>query len=139
MAEDTIIIDNVEFSADKKILLDFFAETTEYTIPDGVTTIGEYEFESNEELKKIVIPESVTVIKEGAFYGCDLETVVLSEGLLEIQNSAFGACDCLKSVVRIVCKVLAKERFPFVHHLKQLLSQKISQKLEMERSIIVPV
>ena len=54
MAEDTIIIDKVEFSADKKILLDFFAETTEYTIPDGVTTIGEYEFESNEELKKIV-------------------------------------------------------------------------------------
>ena len=26
MAEDTIIIDKVEFSADKKILLDFFAE-----------------------------------------------------------------------------------------------------------------
>ena len=52
MAEDTIIIDNVEFSADKKILLDFFAETTEYTIPDGVTTISEYAFESNELLKK---------------------------------------------------------------------------------------
>ena len=92
MAEDTIIIDKVEFSADKKILLDFFAETTEYTIPDGVTTIGEYEFESNEELKKIVIPASVTVIRKGAFNGCmTLETVVLSEGLLEIQESAFGA------------------------------------------------
>ena len=43
---------------------------------------------SNELLKKIVIPASVTVIKEGAFDVCDLETVVLSEGLLEIQNSA---------------------------------------------------
>ncbi len=135
MAEDTIIIDKVE-----KILLDFFAETTEYTIPDGVTTIGEYEFESNEELKKIVIPASVTVIKEGAFYGCDLETVVLSEGLLEIQNSAFGACDCLKSVViPDSVQSIGERAFSFCTSLEAVTLSKISQKLEMERSIIVPV
>jgi hypothetical protein len=47
MAEETIIIDNVVFSADRKTLLCLYTEKEEYTIPDGVTAIAEGAFESN--------------------------------------------------------------------------------------------
>ena len=43
MGDDTIFIDGVEFSSDKKILIKFPQDSklTEYVIPDGVLEIGE--------------------------------------------------------------------------------------------------
>lgn len=41
-------------------------EIEEITIPDGVTSIGEYAFKDCASLKKITIPDSVTEIGEGA-------------------------------------------------------------------------
>lgn len=38
-----------------------------YTIPDGVTTIGEFSFSSNYNLKNITLPSSITTIKDYAF------------------------------------------------------------------------
>ena len=45
-------------------------------IPDGVTTIAEYQFENCSELTSVSIPKSVTVIGDYAFYGCtNLENI----------------------------------------------------------------
>ena len=43
---------------------------TAYTIPDGVTSIGEYAFFNCVGLTSITIPDSVTAIGERAFDGC---------------------------------------------------------------------
>jgi len=55
-----------------------------------VVKIGEAAFLGNETLKKVEIPEGVTVIGAGAFQSCSaLTDVVLPEGLETIGDSAF--------------------------------------------------
>ena len=54
---------------DDKLILYAKASGTEYTIPDGVTTIGSYAF-YNSNLTSVTIPESVTAIEDYAFYYC---------------------------------------------------------------------
>ncbi|MBQ2992367.1 MAG: leucine-rich repeat protein, partial [Alistipes sp.] len=44
---------------------------TSVTIPDSVTTIGEYAFRDCSSLTSITIPDSVTMIWESAFGGCN--------------------------------------------------------------------
>ena len=47
------------------------AGLTEYTIPDSVTTIGDYAFYNCSSLTSITIPDSVTTIGGYAFYDCE--------------------------------------------------------------------
>ena len=55
---------------DEKLI--FFAQCglTEYTIPDGVTSIGGYAFYYCSSLTSITIPDGVTSIGDYAFYYC---------------------------------------------------------------------
>ena len=47
----------------------------------------------------VVIPESVTIIGENAFYGCTgLTSVTIPKGVTEIKNYAFKNCSNLKSI-----------------------------------------
>ena len=43
---------------------------TSFTIPDSVTTIGDYAFYNCESLTSVVIPDSVTTIGSFAFFDC---------------------------------------------------------------------
>ncbi len=64
--------DGVLFNKDKTTLVSYPIGNprTSYTIPNTVTEIIEYAFESCETLSFVTIPESVTVINEGAFSYC---------------------------------------------------------------------
>ena len=62
---------------------------TEYTIPDNVTTIGHYAFESCYSLASITIPDSVTTIGYGAFRSCRLSKVSIPNSVTIIGESAF--------------------------------------------------
>lgn len=66
---------------------------------DGtVTTIGEAAFLARN-VKNVVIPDSVTLIKESAFAQCPaLETCILPDGC-QIEQAVFFYCDNLKWVV----------------------------------------
>lgn len=74
---------------------------SEYTIPEGVGTIGPMAFYRNVSLRKIVIPESVTSIGEKAFY-CNmeddtkLEEIYLPLSLKDIGIHAFAGCRNIK-------------------------------------------
>ena len=75
------------------------AGLTEYTIPNNVTTIGEYAFGCCENLESITIPDSVTTIRNGAFRGCEsLESVTIPDSVTTIGDSAFGYCRNLECV-----------------------------------------
>ena len=65
----------------------------------SVTEIGSFAFE-NAYLTNVVIPNSVTEIRYGAFIDCwQLESIVIPSSVTEIGPSAFKGCDRLKSVV----------------------------------------
>ena len=68
-------------------------------IPNGITTIYDQAFAEHKDLKKIVIPDSVTVIGNYAFENCtSLEEISFGEGLKSIWDSAFRNCSCLKKI-----------------------------------------
>ena len=75
------------------------AGITEYTIPNSVTTIGEYTFRNCKSLTSVNIPDSVTTIGAGAFYNCDsLTSVNISDSVTTIGEWAFRDCTSLTSV-----------------------------------------
>lgn len=81
----------VLFSSDH-VLVYYPSERTdaEYAIPEGTTEVGEYACNATY-LEKVILPESLTSIGDGAFSDCwSLTKVEFNEGLVKIGNSAFG-------------------------------------------------
>ncbi|MBO4572489.1 MAG: leucine-rich repeat protein [Clostridia bacterium] len=72
---------------------------TTITIPDSVTSIGDYAFMWCNSLTSVIIPDSVTSIGERAFYGCSsLTSVTIGDGVTSIGERAFYGCSSLTSV-----------------------------------------
>ncbi|MBP3267904.1 MAG: MobA/MobL family protein [Ruminococcus sp.] len=70
-----------------------------FVIPDGIEVIGSCAFASATNLKKVVFPETVKVIGERAFYGCNFETIdFLPDSLEKICDGAFAYNESLKAV-----------------------------------------
>ena len=73
---------------------------TDLEIPDTVTEIKNYAFYQCESLTSVVIPDSVTLIGDSAFYRCNrLTSVVIPDSVTIICERAFYWCNRLTSVV----------------------------------------
>ena len=69
------------------------------TIPDSVTSIGDYAFEFCTSLTSVTIPDSVTSIGYDAFENClSLTSVAIGNGVTSIGDYAFAWCKKLTSV-----------------------------------------
>ena len=69
------------------------------TIPDNVTSIGNYAFLGCSSLTSVTIPDSVTSIGNYIFYGCSLLTnVKIGNSVTSIGRLAFYECSSLTSV-----------------------------------------
>ena len=76
-----------------------FLPFSEIYIPDGIVKIGDYAFNSCENLNSIVIPDSVTVIGDNVFEACEnLEEVNLSANLMSLGKSSFYKCSSLSEI-----------------------------------------
>ncbi len=65
----------------------------------GKTLIPAYAYAGHDEITEIVIPESVTVIEEGAFSYCkNLTSVIMHDGITSIGEGAFKGCVKLENV-----------------------------------------
>jgi len=69
------------------------------TIPDSVTFIKEQAFYCCKQLESVVIPDGVTSIGERAFGTCkNLKNVAMSQGVTSIGKYAFAGCEGLESI-----------------------------------------
>ena len=77
----------------------FGCGVTEYTIPDSVTTIGDWLFGGCDNLTSVIIPDSVTTIGVAAFRYCNnLTTVTIGESVESLGNEAFLMCESLSEI-----------------------------------------
>ena len=69
-------------------------------IPDSVTVIDQYAFFGFSSLQSIVIPGSVSEIGEGAFGNCSsLQSIFIPDSVTKIGDWAFSCCSSLQSIV----------------------------------------
>jgi hypothetical protein len=88
----------VLFNKNKTSLIQYPSGNTEtvYTIPEGVTTIGEDAFDACSNLETVTIPNSVTTIGESAFGRCSsLTSVTLPSSITTIERLTFKNCESL--------------------------------------------
>lgn len=81
-----------------------------FDIANTVTRIGDYAFSGSRQLNVlahhfnsddeiIVIPDSVTYLGEGAFYGCvKLLKITLGSGITQIKAHTFDGCESLETI-----------------------------------------
>ncbi len=122
--EHYVSIDGNLYTIDKKTIVKYACGKTDtgFEIPEGVTTIGAYAFQSGYHLESIIIPSGVTTICEYAFCGSYvLKEIVLPEGLTEIGKGAFKSCNKLVSAtVPEGVRSIGEESFAFCTSLAQI-------------------
>ncbi|MBR5697540.1 MAG: leucine-rich repeat domain-containing protein [Prevotella sp.] len=74
-------------------------EIKDLVIPESVTEISEYAFVRCLGLTSVTISDNVTAIKAHAFYNCEgITSVRIGNGVTTIGNKAFEECNSLKAV-----------------------------------------
>ena len=64
----------------------------------NLTKIGAYAFRNNSSLELITLPDSMTTLEEGVFYGCNSLTEVRMNCLQHIGDQAFYNCTSLRTL-----------------------------------------
>ena len=68
-------------------------------IPDGITTIKDSSFEGGS-FEEIIIPNSVTCIENYAFFECEsLKTIIIPNSVKSLGEGAFNWCKSLSKIV----------------------------------------
>lgn len=72
---------------------------SDLVIPDGVTEIGNMQFEGGA-FKSVTIPSCVEVIGNNVFNKCkSIERLVIERGVRKIGDSAFAGCENIKKII----------------------------------------
>lgn len=93
--------DGILFNKSKTKIICYPAGKTEtsYTIPESVTSIGDYAFYGCDNLTEITLPAGVTEIGKSAFQNCEsIRKIVLPEGVTTINDYSFSDCTKLEDI-----------------------------------------
>lgn len=116
-------IDGVLFDKSVTKIVDYpnYAEGEIYSIPQGVSIIGNYAFSGdNDSLTTILIPDTVTEIDNGAFSNFyNLEFIYIPESVTKIGDNAFNSCSQLASIsIPYSVKKIGKSAFSYCENLQ---------------------
>lgn len=90
---------DVLYNKDQTELLRCPENKKRLTIPDTVTTIGDYAFYANKKLTSFVIPDTVTKVGESAFRNCPfLKEVTIGQNVTILDQNSFYGCEALKTL-----------------------------------------
>lgn len=91
--------DGILYNKDITTLICCPSKKTSITIPNSVTSIGEYAVAYCSSLTSIIIPNNVTSIGDEAFRDCDaLTSITIPNSVTTIGECAFLRCSSIKSI-----------------------------------------
>ena len=92
------VVDNVLYTKDLSVLVFYPPKKAElqFSIPNSVTSIGDYAFENCTGLTFVTIPNSVTTIGKSAFRYCTGLTSTIIYSVTSIGIRPWGHCDKLR-------------------------------------------
>ena len=68
-------------------------------IPNHITTINDYSFAFNVNLKEVILPSNLTALGVSCFLGCsDLKEITIPKSLKKIKSRAFENCPKLNKI-----------------------------------------
>ena len=100
-----------EYVVKNGVLTKYTGVEQEIIVPDGITTIGKSVFASNQSIRRVVLPESVTKIYANAFYFSKIQTISLPTGLVSIGLNAFSHTDIREIVFPQSLKKIGENAF----------------------------
>lgn len=80
------------------VLVSCYKKAKEITIPNEITEIAEYAFKDCYHLTNVTLPDSITVIGEGAFARTGLTSIIIPDSVVEIPDYAFEECEQLTQI-----------------------------------------
>lgn len=92
IVKDGLFIDN------QGVMISFVGKDESVTIPDTVNTIGDFAFCGCKTIQQIDIPDSVTMIRKGAFASSTLQRISIPNTITSIEEYVFGFCDSLQQI-----------------------------------------
>ena len=109
------------------VITRYNGDAAEVIVPDTienvpVVEIGFYAFEAKYDLRSVTLPETLTLIGEGAFMDCtSLESVNIPDTVTGIDRGAFVDCVSLTEVtIPAACAYVREEAFTACEGLKDL-------------------
>ena len=89
-----------EVNWDYSLVYDYYKIPSTLTIPESCREINSRVFWNCYQLKKVVIPESVEIIGDGAFYECSNAEIILKKPMrkFSIGINAFRYCKSVEYV-----------------------------------------
>ena len=94
------------------VLVAYRGTSKAVSIPEGVRVIAAEAFKGNSEIERVVMPNSLLVIGEGAFEDCiGLKNIQLNRGLESVKDRAFYNCAASKVVVPASVKEVGLRAF----------------------------
>ena len=89
-----------DFIIENGVLTKYVGPGGDVTVPEGVTSIGNWAFSNCDSVTSVTVPNGVVSIGERAFGYCSsLTSVELSEGVTSIGNEVFMGCKSLTGIV----------------------------------------